>query len=93
MCDFETLESASETMTSCSETVSYTHLNGDLFPPHSQRHQLHGKGFAGTARAKDRDIGVLTDRRIEDVHDNEGTIVLVDAQQDTVIITHLRGDV
>ena len=44
----------------------------------------HGKGFAGSARAKDRHIGVLIDRRIEDVHDNKGTVVLVDTQQDTV---------
>ena len=49
------------------------------------------KVFAGSARAKDRHIGVLIDRRIEDVHDNKGTVVLVDPQQDTVIITHLIG--
>ena len=63
------------------------HLNP--FSPHPQRHELHSKGLAATARAKNGDVGVFVDARIKDVHDDKRIVVFVDAEQDTVVVTQL----
>ena len=63
------------------------HLNP--FSPHPQRHELHGKGLSAAARAENGNIGVFVDTRIKDVHDDERIVMLVDAEQDTVVVTQL----
>ena len=64
--------------------------NGDVFAPHPECHQLHGKGFACTAGAQDRHVGVLIDRGIENIHDNQGAVIFVDSQKDAIVIAHLK---
>ncbi len=61
----------------------------DTLTPHPQRHELHGKGLAAAARAENGDVGVFVDARIKDVHDDERIVMLVDAEQDTVVVTQL----
>ena len=65
--------------------------NGDVFAPHPECHQLHGKGFACTAGAQDRHVGVLVNRRVENIYDNQRTVILVDPKQNTVVVAHLKG--
>ena len=65
----------------------------DALPPHPRGHQLHGKALARAAGAQDGDVGVLVDVGIKDIHDDEGVVVLVHAQQDAVIIAHLIAGV
>ena len=64
--------------------------NGNVFAPHPERHQLHGKGLACAAGAQDRHIGVLINRGIENIHDNQGAVIFVDSQKDAVVIAHLK---
>ena len=64
--------------------------NGDVFAPHPERHQLHGEGFACTAGAQDRHVGVLIDRGIENIHDNQGAVIFVDSQKNAIVIAHLK---
>ena len=61
----------------------------DTFSPHPQRHELHGKGLAAAARAENGDVGVFVDARIKDIYDDKRVVVLVDAEQDTVVVTQL----
>ena len=61
----------------------------DTLTPHPQRHELHGKGLAASARAENGNVGVFVDTRIKDVHDDERIVMLVDAEQDAVVITQL----
>ena len=65
--------------------------NKDLnaLAPHPGGHELHGKALACTAGAQDRYVGVLVNPAVEDVHNDEGVVVLIDAQEDAVVITHL----
>ena len=65
--------------------------NEHLYPlsPHPQSHELHGKGLACPAGAEDRHVGVFVNAGIKDVHDDQGVIVLVDPQQDTIVVAHL----
>ena len=49
----------------------------DSFSPHTQRHELHGEGLSRTAGAKNGDIGILVHRGIKDIHDDQGTVILV----------------
>ena len=56
---------------------------------HAQSHQLKRKGFSGSAGSENGDIGILVDAGIEDVHDDERIIVFIDAEKNTVVITHL----
>ena len=61
----------------------------DALAPHPGGHELHGKTFARAAGAQNRYVGVLIDPAVEDVYNDEGVVVLVDAQEDAVIIAHL----
>ena len=61
----------------------------DTLTPHPQRHELHSKGLAAAACAENGDVGVFVDTRIKDVHDDERVIVLVDAEQNTVVVAQL----
>ncbi len=63
------------------------HLN--TLSPHPQRHELHGKGLSAAARAENGNVGVFVDTRIKDVHDDKRIVMLVDAEQDTVVVTQL----
>ena len=63
------------------------HLNP--FAPHSQRHELHGKGLATAARAENGDVGVFVDAGIKDVHNDERIVVFVDTEQNAVVIAQL----
>ncbi len=56
---------------------------------HTQSHQLKCKGFSGSAGSENGDIGILVDAGIEDVHDDERIVVFIDAEKNTVVITHL----
>ena len=51
----------------------------DAFASHTGGHELHGEALARAAGAQDGDIGVLVDVGIEDIHDDEGVVVLVHA--------------
>ena len=59
------------------------------FAPHTQGHELHRKGLAGSAGPKNGDIGILVDAGIENVHNDERIVVLVDAEKNAIVITHL----
>ena len=57
--------------------------------PHTQGHELHRKGLAGAAGPKNGNVGVFVDAGIENVHNDERIVVLVDAEKNAVVITHL----
>ena len=59
------------------------------FAPHTQGHELHRKGLAGAAGPKNGNVGVFVDAGIENVHNDERIVVLVDAEKNAVVITHL----
>ena len=61
--------------------------------PHSGCHQLHGEALACAAGAQNGDVGVLINPGIEDVHNNEGIVVLVHPQQNAVVVAHLIAGV
>ena len=61
----------------------------DALAPHPRGHKLHGKALACAAGAQNCYVGILVDSAVEDVHNDEGVVVLVDAQEDAVVITHL----
>lgn len=61
----------------------------DTLTPHPQRHELHGKGLAAAARAENGDVSVFVDTRIKDVHNDKRIVVLVDAEQNTVVVAQL----
>ncbi len=64
-------------------------VDGDALPAHPQRHELHGKGLPRAAGAQDRHVGILIDGAVENIHNNEGTVILIHPQQDAVVVTHL----
>ena len=51
---------------------------------------MKSKGLTGTAGAQDRHIGVLIDRGIENIHDNQGAVIFVDSQKNAIVIAHLK---
>ena len=59
------------------------------FSPHPQCHQLQGEGFTCTAGSHDRNVGVLIDCGIENVHDHKGVVVFVNTEQNAVIVAQL----
>ena len=59
--------------------------------PQAQGHQLHGEGLSRTAGTQDGHIGIFVEPGIEDVHHNQGVVVLVDPHGDAVVIAHLRA--
>lgn len=63
----------------------------DVLPPHTERHQLHRKGLTGTGGTEDRHVCVFIDAAIEDVHNNQRIVMLVDPEQNAVIIAHLKA--
>ena len=51
---------------------------------------MKSKGLTGTAGAQDRHIGVLIDRGIENIHDNQRAVIFVDSQKNAIVIAHLK---
>ena len=62
-----------------------------VFAAEPERHELHCKCFPRTGRPQDRDVGILVNPGIEDIHDDQGIVRLVDPHQDPVLIRHLIG--
>ena len=67
------------------------HENLYAFAPHTERHQQDQKGLARAAGAAYGNVGVLIDLGIEDVDDDRGVVVLVQAEQDAIFVTQLIG--
>ena len=67
------------------------HKNLYAFASHTERHQQDQEGLACAAGAAYGNVGVLIDLGIEDVDNDRGVVVFVQAEQDTVFITQLIG--
>ena len=67
------------------------HENLYALAPHTERHQQDQEGLACAAGAAYGNVGVLIDLGIEDVDNDRGVVVFVQAEQDTVFITQLIG--
>ena len=52
-------------------------VDGDALPAHPQRHELHGKGLPCAAGAQNRHVGILIDGAVENVHNDEGAVILI----------------
>ena len=63
----------------------------DSFPPHTQPHQLHRKGFSGSAGSQNRHICVLVNFRVENIDNNKGIIDFIGSKKDTVVVTEFKG--
>ena len=62
---------------------------GDTFSAHPQGHQLHGEGLPGTTGAQDCHVRILVHRTVKDVYNDQGAVVLIDTQQNSIVIAHL----
>lgn len=62
------------------------------FSPHTKGHKLQQEGFAGSRCAENRNIGILINQGIENIHNGKGVVKFVDSQQNAVIIAHLKAD-
>ena len=58
-------------------------------PTHSERDQLQRERLARAAGTKQNHVGVLVRSAVEDIHDHQTVVVLVDAQKDPVLVRHL----
>ena len=61
----------------------------DSFSSHPRCHELHREALSRAAGAEDRHIGVFVDSGIEDIHNDERVVVLVDAKEYAVVVAHL----
>jgi hypothetical protein len=58
---------------------------------HSERHELHGEGFARARSAKQGHICVFVQLRVEQVDDAQAVIVTVHPKQNAVVVRKLKA--
>ena len=64
------------------------HLN--LFPSHTQRHQLQQKRLPRPRSPHNRNIGVLVHRRIKNIHNHQRTVCRIHPHKNPVPVRHLK---
>ena len=60
------------------------------FTPHAQSDQLEREGLTCAACSKKYHIGVFVNPAIEDIHDDQAVVMLINTEQDAILVTHLK---
>ena len=59
--------------------------------PHPKRQKLHGEGLACARCAQQVQVGIFIDLCVEQIHDAQGVVVSVDAQQHAIVVRQLKA--
>ena len=60
------------------------------FPTHAESYQLEREGLTCAACSKKYHIGVFVNPAIENIHDDQAVVMLINTEQDAILVTHLK---